>query len=93
MVVTYVEQTREEKLAMYMKLTKAELAEMLLNANAVLEALTAQPSSPFPPQPGLALGCVCPPGAERTCGSTACPRKAFPSGPIFGVNNCSNVGN
>ena len=31
-----VSQTRDEKLAMYMKLTKRELAEMLVNCNALL---------------------------------------------------------
>ncbi len=32
-----LEQTREEKIKMYMKLTKRELAEMLANANKALE--------------------------------------------------------
>ena len=31
-----IEQTREEKIAMYMKLTKRELAEMLINCNDML---------------------------------------------------------
>ena len=36
-----IPQTRDEKLAMYRKLTKRELAEMLINCN---EALAAYPS-------------------------------------------------
>lgn len=32
-----IEQTRDEKVTMYMKLTKRELIEMLINANAALE--------------------------------------------------------
>ncbi len=32
-----IEQTRDEKVTMYMKLTKRELAEMLANANKALE--------------------------------------------------------
>lgn len=31
-----IQQTRDEKIAMYMKLTKRELAEMLANANDIL---------------------------------------------------------
>lgn len=38
-MVQVVEQTHEEKIAMYMKLSKRELAEMLINANIVLESL------------------------------------------------------
>ena len=34
-----IEQTRNEKLAMYMKLTRRELAEMLVNANDALQSL------------------------------------------------------
>ena len=33
-----IEQTREEKIAMYMKLTKQEIAGMLVNANSALES-------------------------------------------------------
>ena len=32
-MVQVIEQTHEEKMAMYMKLTKKELAEMLISAN------------------------------------------------------------
>ncbi len=32
-----IEQTRDEKVTMYMKLTKRELVEMLVNANKALE--------------------------------------------------------
>jgi hypothetical protein len=35
-----VRQTREEKLAMYMKLRKKELAEMLISANDAIDNLT-----------------------------------------------------
>ena len=34
-----VEQTRDEKIAMYLKLTKRELAEMLFNCNEALGLL------------------------------------------------------
>ena len=33
-----IEQTRDEKIAMYMRCTKRELAEMLLNCNEALSA-------------------------------------------------------
>ncbi len=53
-----IEQTRAEKIAMYMRLRKQELAEMLVNANEVLASrllrLTAQPdigSITFGPPP------------------------------------------
>ena len=39
-----VEQTRDEKIAMYMKITKRELAEMLVNCNDVLAARAPQVS-------------------------------------------------
>ncbi len=32
-----IEQTRDEKVTMYMKLTKRELAEMVINANLALD--------------------------------------------------------
>lgn len=35
-----VEQTKEEKMAMYMKLTKKQIAEMLINCNDIVTALT-----------------------------------------------------
>ncbi len=35
-MIHVIEQSREQKLAMYMKLTKRELAEMLFNVNQVL---------------------------------------------------------
>jgi len=38
-----VEQTHEEKIAMYMKLTKAQLAEMLVNCNIALAAAYPSP--------------------------------------------------
>ncbi len=34
-----IEQTRDERIAMYMKLRKAKLAEMLLNCNEALDSL------------------------------------------------------
>lgn len=39
MVVQVIEQTREEKIAMYMKMTKREIAEMLTNANDAIDLL------------------------------------------------------
>ncbi len=41
-----IEQTREEKIAMYLKLTKRELAEMLANANDAIGLLSATPYIP-----------------------------------------------
>jgi len=38
-MVQVIEQTREEKIAMYMKLSKKELAEMLVNCNVLLESM------------------------------------------------------
>ena len=35
-----IPQTRDEKIAMYMKLTKRELVEMLVNSNGVLDKLS-----------------------------------------------------
>lgn len=34
-----IEQTRDERMAMYMNLRKAELAEMLINCNEALDRL------------------------------------------------------
>ncbi len=39
MVVQVLEQTHEEKITMYMKLTKREIAEMLANANEAIDSL------------------------------------------------------
>ena len=41
MVVVIVPQTREEKLSMYMKCTKRELAEMLVNRDMLDQELRA----------------------------------------------------
>jgi len=37
-----VEQTKEEKIAMYMKCTKRELIEMVINCNMALSAISEQ---------------------------------------------------
>jgi hypothetical protein len=37
-----VEQTRDEKIAMYMKRSKRELAELLVNCNDVLDLLVTK---------------------------------------------------
>ena len=42
MMMRAVEQTRDEKLEMYQKLSKRELAEMLVNANDALTLITSQ---------------------------------------------------
>ncbi len=39
-----IEQTREEKIAMYLKLTKRELAGMLINANDAIRLMAPQRS-------------------------------------------------
>jgi hypothetical protein len=51
-----IEQTDEEKLAMYMKLDKEEIAKMLIQSNKHLDALIAKqpyitPQTPFPSWP------------------------------------------
>ncbi len=46
-MIQVIEQTRAEKLAMYMKLSKRELAEMLVNANAALAGAVMHHSSPY----------------------------------------------
>jgi hypothetical protein len=40
---TIIDQTPEEKLAMYMKLTKKELSLMLIESNRLLDQATARP--------------------------------------------------
>ena len=42
MMLCVVEQTRDERAAMYMKLRKAELAEMLINCNEALDRLISR---------------------------------------------------
>lgn len=43
-----VEQTKEEKMAMYMKLPKKQIAEMLINCNDVITALTQSKNCVIP---------------------------------------------
>lgn len=40
-----IPQTREEKIAMYMKLNKKELAEMICNCNEMIDFFIRNPSS------------------------------------------------
>ena len=54
-------QTRDEKIAMYMKLSKRELAEMLVNYNEILAIMAdrklQEAYPPYPPtDPHLGLG-------------------------------------
>ena len=44
-----VEQTKEEKMAMYMKLPKKQIAEMLINCNDIITALTQEKNCSIPP--------------------------------------------
>ena len=44
-MITIIPMTRDEKIAMYMKVNKRELAEMLVNANAAIEMMGPQISS------------------------------------------------
>lgn len=46
-MMSVIEQTRDDKIAMYLKLTKRELAEMLVNANEAL-AMTLERSVSLP---------------------------------------------
>ena len=68
-----IEQDRAERRAMYMKLTKAELVEMLMNNQDALSRITPQQ----PVIPAANKGCVCPPGSEIGCGNYTCPRRNF----------------
>ena len=63
-----IQQTDEEKLAMYMKLSKEELAKMLIENNKVIERLTskpvyaqwtmpANPNDPYQPFPSWPVVC------------------------------------
>jgi hypothetical protein len=71
-MIQVVEQTRDEKVAMYMKRTKRELAEMLVNANEALAS--RQPSVEFVPTiwsgrlPGIDRGGFVSTGPWAPCG-------------------------
>ena len=41
-MIRVIPQTRDEKIAMYMKLTRRELAEMLVSANEAVNVLSRQ---------------------------------------------------
>ena len=56
-----VEQTKEEKMAMYMKLPKKQIAEMLINCNDIITALTQAKNCVIPAVIG-----------ELTCDSCGC---------------------
>lgn len=47
-MVQVIEQSEEEKLAMYMAMPKRHLAEMLVQANKVIDMLYAQRNSAYP---------------------------------------------
>ena len=47
-----IEQMRDEKMAMYMKLTKCELAEMLVNCNDALAVFLVSPEPVALGRPG-----------------------------------------
>ena len=51
-----VEQTKEEKMAMYMKLPKKQIAEMLINCNDIITALTQAKNCSIP----AVIKSVCP---------------------------------
>jgi hypothetical protein len=56
-----VDQTKEEKMAMYMKLPKKQIAEMLINCNNIITTLTQ------------VKNCFIPDGmGELTCDSCGC---------------------
>ena len=54
-----VEQTKEEKLAMYMKLPKKQIAEMLINCNDIITALTQAKNCVIPAVVGRSEQLVC----------------------------------
>ena len=50
-MIRVIPQTHDEKIAMYMKLTRRELAEMLTAANEHVDRLSSQPAEWYPPLP------------------------------------------
>ncbi len=56
-----VEQTKDEKMAMYMKLPKKQIVEMLINCNDIITALTQAKNCVIPAVMG-----------ELTCDSCGC---------------------
>jgi hypothetical protein len=56
-----VEQTKEEKMAMYMKLPKKQIVEMLINCNDIITALTQAKNCVIPAVMG-----------ELTCDNCGC---------------------
>ena len=50
-----VEQTKEEKMAMYMKLPKKQIAEMLINCNDIITALIQEKNCDIPADSNRAL--------------------------------------
>ena len=63
-----IEQTRDEKIAMYMKLTKRELIEMLVNCNELIAKFG--PGAPqwvqIAPDVTAATVAICPPPTIRS---------------------------
>ncbi len=77
-MLNVISQTRDERIIMFMKLTKRELIEMLLNAQQLEQSGGGNYTTPN--------GCICPPGAEQGCQSTFCPRRSLP-----GITTCQGV--
>ncbi len=77
-----IEQSREEKIAMYMKLEKSELIAMLLTNQELVAGWMLRQPQQFVAAP---MGCVCPAGT--VCGNNMCPRRTFP-GPSFSGTTC-----
>jgi hypothetical protein len=78
-VLAVIQQSHDEKIAMYLKLTKRELAEMLVTANDALGAMTTDqhPVYTYTPPPYTQPSYTPPPTVQphnwpffTTCGST-----------------------
>lgn len=75
-----IQQTREEKIAMYMKLSKRELVAMLMtNQDLVTAQMYRQPVA----------GCACPAG--MICNGMLCPRRSFQGAGTYGGSATANV--
>lgn len=74
--IQIVEMTKEEKVKMYMKHTKRELIEMLINCNNILDQLCKPTLQPCQPHQCCGVDCTPPPfcGCNFESWRDSCPR-------------------
>lgn len=75
-----VQLTREQRIEMYLKLSKRELVDMLMANQDLVAGYMMRPQ--VPALTATPMGCVCPPGT--VCANNMCPRRPFP-GPSWGA--------